>query len=462
MMAAIRIALMSIKLVMRTKVALFFTFLFPLLFLFVYAGIFAHGRPQEVVYMFGPVVTLNIMSSGFFGLGLQSVMQRERGSLRRYRLTPLGPGSMVFSSLLANYLLELPTIALLVFCAMVVFRMPLPISLLTLLVLVTIGTYAFAGFGLTIASVANTMQEAQVYNNVVWFTLLFLSGVTVPLPMLPRWIQRFAAFLPATYLVSSFQAIMVSDQSLFDHRAEMLALLVSGTFGLLFAWKLFRWEKEERISTRAKLVSLTFVVPFVVMGFWMNARGNLAAGWKQTFSLLSHPPLATEPQAPSLGGILLNDFESLEESEILLKTWQVSTAPNAAGRSVGELEVIAPGAAGSGHALRFKGRVEAVLGSGQGYVAARYLFTIPPGAPPLRGMQFEVRGDSRLFAVKITPPDPSLPAPTLTFIPDSEWQSVRLPAAGLATPSKSPWVLEFRVDGPPGNFQLDIDEIRLY
>ena len=92
MMPSIRIALMSIKLVMRTKAALFFTFLFPLIFLFVYAGIFARGNPEAVVYFFGPVVTLNIMGSGFWGLGLQSVMQRERGSLRRYRLAPIGPG----------------------------------------------------------------------------------------------------------------------------------------------------------------------------------------------------------------------------------------------------------------------------------------------------------------------------------------------------------------------------------
>ena len=193
---------MSIKLVMRTKAALFFTFLFPIIFLFVYSGIFARGNPDAVVYFFGPVVTLQIMGSSFWGLGLQSVMQRERGSLRRYRLAPIGSGSMVLSSLLANYLLQLPTLAMLVTCAVVFFHMPLKIDLFTLLILVSVGTFAFGWFGLTIASVANTMQEAQIYNNVAWFTLLFLSGVTVPLPMLPRWIQRFAAFLPATYLVS--------------------------------------------------------------------------------------------------------------------------------------------------------------------------------------------------------------------------------------------------------------------
>ena len=163
------------------------------------------------------------------------------------------------------------------------------------------GTFAFAGFGLTIASVANTMQEAQVFNNVVWFTLLFLSGVTVPLPMLPNWIQRFAAFLPATYLVSSFQAIMVARPVASSTiMPEMLVLLVSGTFGLLFAWKLFRWEKEEKISWRAKLVSITFMIPFLVMGFWMNTRAVTCRNVEGNLFAHESPPL-TEGQRNSPG-----------------------------------------------------------------------------------------------------------------------------------------------------------------
>jgi ABC-2 type transport system permease protein len=467
MPASIRIALMTIRLVTRTKVALFFTFLFPIIFLFVYSGIFAHGNTAAVIYFFGPVVTLNIMGSGFWGLGMQSVMQRERGSLRRYRLAPFGSGTMVLSSLVANYLLGLPTIGLLVVCAMGFFHMPLRINLLTLLVLVTVGTFAFAGFGLTIASVANTMQEAQVYNNVLWFALLFLSGVTVPLPMLPGWIQRFAAFLPATYLVTSFQAIMVQGESLFAHAAEMLVLLVSGTFGLLFAWKLFRWEKEEKISRRAKLFSLSFVVPFLVMGVWMNARGNLTAAWAETFSFMGRAPSSEGGSAAPSDGNLLDNFESPQEPEILLERWQISTPTGAVGHWLGELEVISPGAAGTAHALRFKGHVEPAPGADHAYVAARYQFSLTPGEGGRRGIEFEVRGDSRLFQVKIEPPTPALAVPALSFVPDSDWQAVRLPAAWLAKPTGSSpegttWVFEILVDGPPGDVKLDLDELRLY
>jgi len=465
-MASIRIALLTIRLVMRTRVALFFTFLFPIIFLFIYAGLFAHGNPEAVVYMFGPVVTLNIMGSGFWGLGMQSVMQRERGSLRRYRLAPLGPGTMVTSSLLANYLLELPAIGLLVFCAMVVFHMPLKISLLTLLILVTVGTFAFAGFGLTISSVANTMQEAQVYNNVIWLTLLFLSGVTVPLPLLPHWIQRLAAFLPATYLVVAFQAIMVQGQPLVNHWREMVVLVVSGTFGLLFAWKLFRWEKEEKISSRAKLLALSFVFPFLVTGVWMNTRGNLMASWATSYYLIDQG--RPQANAPPASGQVIETFETAQASENLLKRWEVSTNSSVASHSMVELSLVSPGASGTQHALRLKGHLTPAPGTGEGVVSARYEFNVPPEAKNLRGLEFEARGDARVYQLRLHPPTAlSSLEPAISFVPLPEWQTVRLPVGWLANPSAggpapAPWILEVVVAGPAGEFNLDIDEIRFY
>ena len=286
-MAAIKIALMNIRLAMRTKAAVFFTFMFPLIFLFVYAGIFAHGNRWVVAYLFGPVITLQIMGSAFWGLGLQSVMSRERGILRRYRLAPLGAGSMVASSLIANYLLLLPTVLLLAACAVLVFHMPLHVNPVAFLLLITIGAFSFAGFGLTIASIASTMQEAQIYNQLVWFALLFLSGATIPLPDLPNWIQHVAAFLPATYLVSSFQSLMTHSAPLSAHAAELGALILSGLFGILFAWKLFRWEKEEKLPKAAKVWALVFLVPFLLIGFWMNASGKARQSWAASYHMVS-------------------------------------------------------------------------------------------------------------------------------------------------------------------------------
>lgn len=465
-MATVRIALLNIRLVLRTKAALFFTFFFPLVFLFAYAGLFAHGNPQAVLYLFGPVVTLNIMGSGFWGLGLQSVAQRERGSLRRYRLAPIGAGTIISANLLANYLLNLPTAALLVLTAHIVFHMPLNISLFSLLVLVTVGNFAFSGFGLTIASIANTMQEAQIYNNLAWLTLLFLSGATIPLPLLPHWIQRVATFLPATYLVSAFQAVMVQAEPLARHAPELLALTVSGTFGLLFAWKLFRWEKEERIPPRRKAWALAFVFPFLLIGTWMNTLANPTAAWAGTYSLLDRGQARFNSTSSESPNRILEDFEKPGAAADLGRRWQL-VSPRASAGNVGmRLSLTSPGAGRTQHALRVQPGTNGT-GTSEETVSLRWPFT-PANVDTLHGVEAWVRGDVKSIQIDLHVPGPTLDlAPRVTFSPSSDWQSVRLPFGRLAPPpggesQEASWELDFTLTGPSDRFFMEIDEIRLY
>jgi ABC-type multidrug transport system permease subunit len=467
-MNALRIALLNIRLVMRTKTVLFFTFVFPLVWLFVFEGIFAHGDPKTVMYFFGPVVTLNIMGSAFWGLGLQSVMQRERGILRRFRLAPISAVSLVAANLLANYLLELPTIALLVLCAKVIFHMPLTFGWWTLFVLVTIGTFGFAGFGLTIASIANTMQEAQIYNNLVWVTLLFLSGATIPLPLLPHWIQQVATFLPATYLVTSFQAVIIQAEPLLRHLPEMFALVLSGVFGLLFAWKLFRWEKEEKIPNRAKAWALLFVLPFILIGFWMTVYANPTKAWASTYSLLgSGSSKSGGDSASELKSWSLEDFDHFKSSEDLAATWRVT--PEIARQAPHEaaLTLIAPGAEATPHALRIEGNLEQKVALTEAKTVASSDLHLPKGAGRPEGIEFWVRGDGHAYRLRVAPENAaSRTSPEITLVPSADWQPVRIPlppaagAGGADTPGTVQ--LQLAVAGAAGDFSFEIDQITLY
>jgi ABC-type uncharacterized transport system permease subunit len=453
---------------MRTKTVLFFTFVFPLVWLFVFEGIFAHGDPKTILYFFGPVVTLNIMGSAFWGLGLQSVMQRERGILRRYRLAPISAVSLVAANLLANYLLELPTIGLLVLCAKLIFHMPLTFGWWTLFVLVTIGTFGFAGFGLTIASIANTMQEAQIYNNLIWVTLLFLSGATIPLPLLPHWIQRVATFLPATYLVTSFQAIMIQAEPLLNHLPEMFALALSGVFGLLFAWKLFRWEKEEKIPNRAKAWALLFVLPFGFIGAWMTIYANPTKAWASTYSLLgagsSKAATATDAELRTWS---IEDFDHYNSGEDLTKSWQVALLSPRNPASAARLNLITPGAQSTAHALRIQGRFPQATGPDPTLVIASSSLRFPQDLKNWEGLEFWVRGDARACRIRIVSKGTRAEAqPEITLVPDTHWQSIRIPvafaASGSAPGPAADWNLQVAVGGTPGDFFFDLDQIELY
>jgi ABC-type multidrug transport system permease subunit len=465
-MAVFRIAWMTIVMVMRTRVALFFTFLFPCIFLFVYAGIFAHGDPHAIAYMFGQVLTLNILGAGFFGLGLQAVMQRERGTLRRYRLAPVGSLTIVASNLLANYLIQVPVFLLLVVFAMGVFHMPLKLTLLPLLwFLMTVGIFSFAGFGLTLASVSNTMQEVQVYNNLAWFALVFLSGITIPLPVLPHWIQTVAKFLPATYLVSAFQAVMAQTDPFSAHLPEMVVLVVSGFAGLFIAWKLFRWEKEERIPTSGKVWALALLIPVVLMGFWMILFADPEPSWNKSYAMMNLMPPGSGGSTSAEKNIVLMDFEGTSAATDISKSWK---APLEDANPLVEISLISPGANGTQHALRVHGRPP---GSGQNHApeGASGNLVIPATLNNCNGIEFWIRSDgSRDFRFSLMEEDAKqVTTPEVTFRPLSKWESVRIPSpllgqANASAPQPKHLILFITPLGTSGEFSLDIDEIKTY
>jgi ABC-type multidrug transport system permease subunit len=491
MMPAIRIALLNIRLVTRTKVALFFTFLFPLIFLFVYGAVFAHGDPGVVGYMFGPVVTITVMGSAFWGLGLQSVMQRERGSLRRYRLAPVGSGAIVSSNFLANYLLQLPTIALLAFCAVVFFHMRLTIGWRALFILASVGAYTFAGFGLTIASVANTMQEAQVYNNLLWFPLLFLSGATFPLPMLPQWVQRVAIFLPATHLVSAFQGVMAGGKPLSAYTPQLLALVFSGTCGLVLAWKLFRWDKEDKITTANKLLALVLVIPFLVVGFWMTAYANPSASWAAVFNGLDRQrdaqrgsqraPEKAQQQASTTAGSdsrvsgpqspsgLVSDFDDVapgaQPKSRFGAGWMVSTDAMQGGKSTAEMSVVEGGAKGSKGALRVRGEILA----GAAFPWAGAMFS--PGAQPFapadlssrKEISFWAKGDGKTYRIMMFSQSRGTIPASQDFVAGNEWKQYTFTLSSFSgiDGREIQGVLFSALPGS-GKFSFTIDEVSFH
>jgi len=272
-------------LALRNRAFLFFSLVMPLAFLFLYLGIFGRGNPAEATYLMGPVLGLTVIGS-FWGLSVQLVMFRVQGILRRFRLAPVGPGAMLASSILSNYILTLPTVILEFLLARWIFHMDRFGNLWGVWAFVTLGTVTFAAFGLIVASVTNTMQETQVINNAIWFVFLFLSGATIPLPVLPAWVQGFAVFLPPTYLITGLQRVLVAGATLWQVRAELIALAAGSALAFFISMQLFRWEPEEKVTGQAKAWAAATIVPFLLLGVWESAQGQLRNDSKAMFESL--------------------------------------------------------------------------------------------------------------------------------------------------------------------------------
>ena len=156
----------------------------------------------------GRVLALTVMGS-FWGLSVQLVTFREQGILRRFRVDTGGARARCSLPACFPQFFDLPDDCVEFFLSRSVFHMAGLGNMLSIFVLVTLGTVTFASLGLIVASVTNTMQETQIINQIIWFVFLFISGATIPFPLLPGVVQAIAVFLPATYLVSGLQRAMI-------------------------------------------------------------------------------------------------------------------------------------------------------------------------------------------------------------------------------------------------------------
>ena len=276
------------RLAMRNRAFLFFSLIMPLAFLFGYAGLFRRFGPEAVPYLLSMVLALTVMGS-FWGLSVQLVTFREQGILRRFRVTPVGASAMLASSLISNYFLTLPTIAIEFYISRSVFHMAGGGNLVSVFILVTIGTVTFASLGLIVASVTNTMQETQIINQIIWFVFLFISGATIPFPMLPAMVQKISLFLPATYLVSGLQRAMIDHTNLNSLGSYLASLVGCALIAFIVSAQLFRWEPETKAPRQAKLWAAAAVVPFLLLGVWENFNGDLRSHAMKNLQTIREP-----------------------------------------------------------------------------------------------------------------------------------------------------------------------------
>jgi ABC-2 type transport system permease protein len=282
---------MRIRITLRNKTFLFFSLIMPMVFFFLYGSVFAKGNPMIVTYLMGPVLSLTVMGT-FWGLSMQLVTWREQGILRRFRLAPIPPSSMIASSVVANYVLILPTVILELLLARFVYHVTQFGNLVSLFVLVILAITSFGALGLIVASVTNTMQETQIINQLLWFALLFLSGATVPLAVLPKVVQRIGLFLPATYLVSGIQRAMVNGTQVWHLGVEIISLAAWGALAFIISSLLFRWEPEAKLPRNAKLWAVSTILPFILLGIWENHNGQLLS---RAAAMMSDKPSENAP-----------------------------------------------------------------------------------------------------------------------------------------------------------------------
>ena len=151
--------------------------------------------------VFAPgILAMSLMNSGVIGLATAFVTYRERGILRRIRVTPFPLTSFILARVLSQLLIAGLQAVILIGMAWAFFGLHLRGNPLVMLLAIVVGALAFLAIGFAISGIAPNAETAASYANLVTFPMLFLSGIFFSMENAPAWLrpitQRPAADLP--------------------------------------------------------------------------------------------------------------------------------------------------------------------------------------------------------------------------------------------------------------------------
>jgi ABC-2 type transport system permease protein len=237
------------KIFWRNPASVFFTAVFPLLFLFIFATFFKNAEIEGLdvdgaTYYVPAIVALSVISATTVKLAMNLSSEREAGMLKRLRGTPLPPSVFVAGRVGNSLVISLILVVLVSVIGALFYGVSIPTETLpAVVVTLAVGAASFSCLGFALAAVIPSEDAAPAVTNALVFPLYFISGVFVPADEIPDGILHFADIFPIRHFFEAFFTAWDPNTTGAGFELWDLAIVAAwGVLGLLIAVRFFRWE----------------------------------------------------------------------------------------------------------------------------------------------------------------------------------------------------------------------------
>jgi ABC-2 type transport system permease protein len=186
--------------VLRTPSFVVPTLLFPPMFYLLFGLLLNRGNGNAAHYLLATYSVFGVMAPGLFGFGVAMAIERERGWLALKRVAPMPPGAYLLAKMAMAAIFGLIIYSVLASMAHFLGDVQLAATQwLTLGVIAVCGVLPFCALGLLVGSRVNA-SAAPALINLIYLPMAFLSGLWMPLSLLPTFISQIAPLWPAYHL----------------------------------------------------------------------------------------------------------------------------------------------------------------------------------------------------------------------------------------------------------------------
>jgi ABC-2 type transport system permease protein len=243
----------------RDRTALIFTFLFPALLLLLFGTIFSdeydHPGLSAAQVFSASMIAYGIVSTAFITMGVGIATDREDGTLKRLRGTPITGTAYFLGKLVLVAALAAAEVAVLLAVGVLFFDMPLPSDAgrwFTFGWLFVLSVTACGLLGIAASALVRSARTAGAVLNVPVVALQFLSGVFIhPITQLPDWMITVASVFPVKWMAQGFRSVFLPDSAVgfeaggaWEHGRIALVLGAWCVIGSVLCLLTFRWTNR--------------------------------------------------------------------------------------------------------------------------------------------------------------------------------------------------------------------------
>ena len=230
----------ELVLTLRRGESLLLTLIIPVLLLTLFSTVDLVTLPAgaRVDFLAPGILALAVMSTAFTGLAIATGFERSYGVLKRLGATALPRWVLLAGKTLAVLAVEVLQVAVIVGVGMALGWRPAVGGLAAALLLVVLGTAAFAGLGLLMAGTLRA-EATLAGANLVYLLLLVGGGIVFPLTAFGDGVASALRLLPVTALSDGLRSTLGGSGL---EAQPVLVLLVWSVLSLTAAARWFRWE----------------------------------------------------------------------------------------------------------------------------------------------------------------------------------------------------------------------------
>jgi ABC-2 type transport system permease protein len=241
-----------------------FTFLFPLMMLFLFSVIFSSdsfGRYSDGTkvsaagFYLPAMLAAGILLSGLQNMSTDIATEKGDGTLKRLGGSPL-PVMSYFIGKIGQVLVTgiLQAIVILL-AATAIFGVPLPTDAThwwTFAWVFILGVTTCAVLGIALSALPRSGRSATAVIIPITLVLQFISGVYIGFSQLPTWLQNFSSIFPLKWLAQGMRYVFLPNSSRvleqgqsWDLQGVLIVTLIWLVVGLVLCRVTFRWIRKD-------------------------------------------------------------------------------------------------------------------------------------------------------------------------------------------------------------------------